>query len=314
MENNKKTVHQYFTRNAVSWVTEQYEEQDYIYPVGPNRIRIMLHAISEHCGGRTLKTLDIGCGGGTLCAALSQRGHEVTAVDLSADMLQLAEARVRREGDAAKVRFIHGDIESTELSGERFHAIAALGLYEYLDDREAFLKKVAALLEPDGIAVIDFRNRLFNMFSISPYTEAEIADGTAAGLIAEINELYSAVPPAAVQEWIAAIAAASANLAVSQDIVADASAERKPEPAYAGTVTATQQTPQEVRRIAQACGLRFIEHYGIHPHLLPPRLNRLLPPQVFNKLSDSLLPFERLPVSLVWSSKFIGVFKKAAAQ
>ncbi len=311
MEDNKQQVKDYFSRNAASWVAEQYTDQDYCYPVGPNRIRIALHAIDKHYGRSGLRVLDIGCGGGAFCVPLLLRGDHITAIDLSAKMLQIARENVQATGRTQNIHFIHGDIESTQLQGERFDVISALGLYEYLDDGNAFLRKVKSLLAPGGIAIIDFRNRLFNMASISAYTEQEITNNTAAKLITEINTLYSAIPTEVAHEFIKTTTRISADIAADVD-GSDSSigTTQQLEPEHVGTVTATQQTPDEVRKLAEACGLTITGYYGVHPHLLVPKLNRLLPPKVFNSLSDALLPFEHLPISLIWSSKFIGVFKK----
>ena len=42
---------------------------------------------------------------------------------------------------------------------------------------------------------------------------------------------------------------------------------------------------------------------------IDPNINKLLPPKVFNQISSCLNVLEDLPVSLTWSSVFIGAFK-----
>ena len=71
-----------------------------------------------------------------------------------------------------------------------------------------------------------------------------------------------------------------------------------------------QHTPMRLNTVAEKYGLVNIGCYGVHPHLLVPRLNYLLLPRVFNRISDSLCVFERLPISLIWSSCFISIFEK----
>ena len=44
------------------------------------------------------KTLDVGCGGGILSEALAQAGAQVTAIDLSASALDVAQAHATRQG------------------------------------------------------------------------------------------------------------------------------------------------------------------------------------------------------------------------
>ena len=71
-----------------------------------------------------------------------------------------------------------------------------------------------------------------------------------------------------------------------------------------------QQSPREFVTIAKEAGFQNLGLYGVHPHLLVPKMNTLLPPQLFNNISDSLCVFEDLPISLTWSSVFIAVFQK----
>ena len=48
---------------------------------------------------------------------------------------------------------------------------------------------------------------------------------------------------------------------------------------------------------AKKFGFKLNSLHGVHPHLIDPNLNKLLPPQVFNKLSDCLKPLEDHSVS-----------------
>ena len=50
--------------------------------------------------------------------------------------------------------------------------------------------------------------------------------------------------------------------------------------------------------------------HGVHPHLIDPNFNKILPPKVFNTLSECLEPLEDHPASLAISSVIMGVFKK----
>lgn len=61
--------------------------------------------------GRTT-IIDVGCGSGLLAIALAKKGARVTGVDISTDMLALAQENIAREGLGSKVRLVHGPVSA----------------------------------------------------------------------------------------------------------------------------------------------------------------------------------------------------------
>src|SRR5215469_15253205 len=59
-------------------------------------------------GPRPVSVLDLGCGTGTLCNTLAERGHVATGVDPAAAMLALA----RRKPHAEKVEWVRCSAQS----------------------------------------------------------------------------------------------------------------------------------------------------------------------------------------------------------
>lgn len=73
-------------------------------------------------GPRSCSVLDLGCGTGTLCCALAERGHRVTGVDPAAAMLALA----RNKPHAERVEWIESSAQ-TYRSQRRFDLIVMTG-------------------------------------------------------------------------------------------------------------------------------------------------------------------------------------------
>jgi len=71
---------------------------------------IPLFAEFERWRGK--KVLEIGCGIGTDTVNFARHGAEVTAVDLSANSLEIARQRIGVYGLAERVRFLHGSAEA----------------------------------------------------------------------------------------------------------------------------------------------------------------------------------------------------------
>jgi ubiquinone/menaquinone biosynthesis C-methylase UbiE len=59
-------------------------------------------------GPRPCSVLDLGCGTGTLCCALAERGHRVTGVDPAAAMLDVA----KRKPHAKQVEWVESSARS----------------------------------------------------------------------------------------------------------------------------------------------------------------------------------------------------------
>jgi SAM-dependent methyltransferase len=103
------------------------------------------------------RVLDLGCGTGTLCCALAQRGHTVTGVDPAAPMLAIAASKPHAE----KVEWIQSRAEDYR-SEDRFDLIVMMGhvFQILLTDEEviAVLANMRRHLKPGGRAAFETRN------------------------------------------------------------------------------------------------------------------------------------------------------------
>ncbi|MBV8073515.1 MAG: class I SAM-dependent methyltransferase [Acidobacteriaceae bacterium] len=103
------------------------------------------------------RVLDLGCGTGTLCCALAQRGHSVTGVDPAGPMLAIAANKPYAE----KVEWIQSRAEDYR-SKHRFDLIVMMGhvFQILLTDGEmlAVLANIRRHLNPGGKAAFESRN------------------------------------------------------------------------------------------------------------------------------------------------------------
>ncbi|PYZ94223.1 methyltransferase type 11 [Salipaludibacillus keqinensis] len=100
--------------------------------------------------------LDLACGTGTLTMMLANRGYEVTGVDVSQDMLTVAERKARKSN--ADVRFILQDMR--ELEG--FNQLDGVTIFcdglNYLTKEEEVIqtfRRIASSLKPGGVLLFD---------------------------------------------------------------------------------------------------------------------------------------------------------------
>ena len=97
------------------------------------------------------RVLDVGCGwGGFAIHAASRHGVEVVGITLSEAQATLARDRVRQAGLADRVRILVQDYR--DLAGERFDAIASIGMVEHVGREriDEYARRLAGLLRPGG--------------------------------------------------------------------------------------------------------------------------------------------------------------------
>jgi len=110
-------------------------------------------------GRSPCSVLDLGCGTGTLCCALAERGHQVTGVDPAAAMLAVA----RRKPHAQQIEWVQSSAQSYK-SDRRFDLVVMTGhAFQLLltdDDALAVLKTMRGHLKESGRAAFETRNPL----------------------------------------------------------------------------------------------------------------------------------------------------------
>ncbi|MEZ5064227.1 MAG: class I SAM-dependent methyltransferase [bacterium] len=102
--------------------------------------------------------LELGAGTGRVTVVLAKDGHDVTAVDLSPEMLESARRRFERAGELpGRVRLVRGDMTSPPVRGKFGTVIAPFRSFNHLysvDRQLAALRSIRRRLTPDGIGAI----------------------------------------------------------------------------------------------------------------------------------------------------------------
>jgi SAM-dependent methyltransferase len=105
------------------------------------------------------RILDLACGQGRHGIELARRGYEVTGVDLSDYLLDVAAARARAAG--VKLRLVKGDMREV-LAGARFDVALSLftsfGYFRDQRDDGKVLRAAAKMLSPGGRFLLEVMN------------------------------------------------------------------------------------------------------------------------------------------------------------
>ncbi|MDR3294079.1 MAG: class I SAM-dependent methyltransferase [Clostridiales bacterium] len=122
------------------------------YPYG-DILSFCLDALKD-TGAKT--GFEFACGTGRLTAALAERGYEMTATDLSLDMLNLAVRRT--QGIKPAVRLLSADVNRPEFLKKYDFVVSFTDGFNYVSSVERFdalLKKTAAALNTGGLLIFD---------------------------------------------------------------------------------------------------------------------------------------------------------------
>ncbi len=117
-------------------------------------VRARLAAAAELLGDAPGRVLDVGMGAGRLCAELAARGFEVTGVDASDAMVELARRRLPERADS----LVRAQVERLPFADGSFDAVIALGVLEYSAEVGAALVELARVLRGGGTAVVSWPN------------------------------------------------------------------------------------------------------------------------------------------------------------
>lgn len=138
--------------------------EDWWDPQGRNRAlhliqKPRLEFIRKHVAINGASWLDIGCGAGLLTESLAQEGANITGIDLSPNMIQVAQAHAQ-----AISKPVHINYECTSLQDwTRNHAtvkvLSCLELLEHVGDPALMVRDCAAAIENEGLCFFSTINR-----------------------------------------------------------------------------------------------------------------------------------------------------------
>ncbi|WP_411256003.1 class I SAM-dependent methyltransferase [Neobacillus niacini] len=142
--NIKKDVQQQFGKNATSYVSSP------IHKDGKDLVKLL--DMTEITGHEIL--LDIATGGGHTANAFAPLVKKVTAVDLTAEMLEAAEKFIKGNGHQ-NVEFVQGDAEQLPFSDESFDIVTCRIAPHHFPQVDSFIKEVHRVLKPKGQFLLD---------------------------------------------------------------------------------------------------------------------------------------------------------------
>ena len=154
---------------------KQYDREKLLdlkeYPANYFRLQLLLNSFIS----KDLKrVLEVGVGEGTPLKTLSKAGIDVWGFDISHEMVKKAKENVR-EADLNPDRIFWGDIQDPVtyincLNEGQFDGLIAMGVMPHVVNDEMVLRNMANCIKEGGSLFVEFRNKLFSLFTFNRYT------------------------------------------------------------------------------------------------------------------------------------------------
>ncbi len=151
MEDRKTAVKEQFDRDSLQYLSrhltlEKIREKD--------RILNLLNKREKY-----VRILDLGCGPGTISRDLLGISEQVWGIDISKDMIRVANESFSSSGLESRIHFCVGDAENLNFPDQFFDVVICLGVLRYLDSLDKGLKEIYRVLKPDGVMIGTFYQR-----------------------------------------------------------------------------------------------------------------------------------------------------------
>ena len=130
------------------------ETIDYFFPDRENEIEFWLNLSQEY--GKEI--LHLMCGTAEISIGLAKKGCDVTGIDLTEDMLYVAEDKVEELKEDISLELLNEDARYFDINKKFDFCFVSTGDFHHLRDRkdiDAFLAKVYAHLRPKGALALE---------------------------------------------------------------------------------------------------------------------------------------------------------------
>lgn len=227
------------------------------YPANYFRLQTLVRLLAE---ADAKSVYEVGVGEGTPLVTMASLGLRVAGCDIADDMVTKARATFERAGLSPDL--IHwGDVEdattfSRQLAGGRFDAVVAAGVMPHVRNDELTLKNMAMIVRRGGKALIEFRNKLFSLFTFNRHTKEFILED----LLRDVSSSLKAVVGQELDRRLAT------DLPKVRSTSAGSSG-----PGY-DQILSKFHNPFELMETFARCGFGNVKVHWYHYHPVPPML------------------------------------------
>ncbi len=194
MSEIKKSVSEHYDA-AANRYHEQYA-RDRLYDLSAsypaNYFRLQL-LINSFISKKIKRVIEVGVGEGTPLSTLGKVGIDIWGFDISTEMVKKSKETMMKNGmDPEKIFW--GDVQDPTtyahaLKDGQFDGLMAMGVMPHVVNDDMVLKNMSNIVCPGGSVFIEFRNKLFSLFSFNRYTVDFILNDLLSGVDNKIKNI-----------------------------------------------------------------------------------------------------------------------------
>jgi 2-polyprenyl-6-hydroxyphenyl methylase/3-demethylubiquinone-9 3-methyltransferase len=142
-----------FGSMAERWWDEQGEFKT-LHDINPLRLEF----IQRYTYLDKQRIVDVGCGGGILTEALARHGADATGIDLSEDLIDVADLHGLESGITVHYQKISAE-DLANQQPESFDHVTCMEMLEHVPNPGSIINACATLVKPDGMVFFSTLNR-----------------------------------------------------------------------------------------------------------------------------------------------------------
>ncbi len=150
-----------FDQLATQWWDKDGELKT-LHDINP----IRLQYIQNYIDLQNVDALDVGCGGGILTESLAQCQAHVTAIDVSENTIQVAQAHAEKMNLDIDYQCTPIEALASE-QGKKYDVITCLEMLEHVPKPQNIIHTCAKLIKPGGHIFFSTLNRTFKSFLLA---------------------------------------------------------------------------------------------------------------------------------------------------
>lgn len=163
------------------------------YPANYFRMHLLINSFVKN---NIKNVVEIGVGEGTPLVQLAKAGMNVSGIDISQSMVNKAKNKFK-ENSLEEELVSWGDIQdpmtySHLLHDGRYDGLLAMGVMPHIHNDEFVLTNMKNMVKPGGKVFIEFRNKLFSLFTFNRLTKEFILDDLLSGVSSKLKQIVAA--------------------------------------------------------------------------------------------------------------------------
>jgi len=228
-----------------------------VYPANYFRLQILTQRLATL---RLGSVYEVGVGEGTPLATMASMGYRVAGCDIAENMVAKAKATFSARGSSPDL-IQWADIEDSttfanQLKDGTFDAVVAAGVLPHVANERFVLANMSMLIRDGGRLFLEFRNKLFSLFTFNRYTKEFVLDDLLRNVSTDVKAVVA-------QEL-------DKRCAIDLPLVRNLSGDGRA-PGY-DAIPAKFHNPFELTEVIENCGFKDPRVHWYHYHPAPPML------------------------------------------